>query len=444
MRRAQYPQLSFHAPLTDCDQLAELQEIDKILDANPQILELVHADLVRDIDPDKGSRGLSAETVLRILALKQRFDFTYKDLVFHLGDSPTFRWFCRLDCAQRPKKSTMQHNVKKLQPETLQAINCELVLYAMKQGIEPIRKVRTDCTGVETLILKPTDSSLLNDSVRVLARLLGEAKKSFPNILLQDHTRRAKRRFIGITNARDKAKREKLYRDLIKVTEKTVGYAERAVPILSATQLIKAEKLSQEILHYIELAKRVLSQTRRRVLEGESVPAADKIVSIFEPHTDILVKGNRDPMYGHKVCVTAGASGMILDSMILDGNPADSTLTIETMTRLKELYDKVPHQATFDGAFSSLENLTAVKELGVQDVVFAKSRGIEVEDMARSKRVYKKMRNFRAGIEATISFLKRCFALGRCTWRSLVSFKSYVWGSILSANLLIMARHALQ
>ncbi|MCG8423549.1 MAG: transposase, partial [Proteobacteria bacterium] len=230
MRRALQPQLSFTAPLTHNDRLAELQQIDKILDENPHLVELVYADLVRDIDPKKGRTGLAAETVLRILILKQTYDFTYEDLEFYLGDSPTLRWFCRLDCTELPKKSPMQRDIKKLQPETLKAAACAVVRYAMEQGIENGRKVRSDCTAVETMIHQPTDSSLLADCVRVLTRLLIAANKSTAQVAFSNHTRRANRRAKAIEYARGRGRRKRLYRDLLKITGKTVGYAERAIP----------------------------------------------------------------------------------------------------------------------------------------------------------------------------------------------------------------------
>jgi len=147
-------------------------------------------------------------------------------------------------------------------------------------------------------------------------------------------------------------------------------------------------------------------------------------------------------VYGHKICLAAGRS-LILDCKILEGNPADSTLAEEAIDRLTEIYDQPPEQVTFDGGFASKANLKAIKGKGVVDVVFAKKRGLAISAMARSKKIYKKLRNFRAGIEALISFLKRIFGLDRCTWKSLPSFHSYVWGSILAFNLLMIARHQL-
>jgi hypothetical protein len=196
----------------------------------------------------------------------------------------------------------------------------------------------------------------------------------------------------------------------------------------------------KELNHYLPLARQVVCQTRRRVLQGESVPAQDKIVSIFEPHTDIIRKDRRDTYYGHKICVTGGSSNLILDCVILDGNPADSDLTGLMLQRQKSIYGRYPLKAAFDGGFSSQANLEKAKADGVKDVCFSKGRGLGEGDMCRSRRVYKGLRDFRAGIESGISWLKRSFGLGRCTWKGLGSFKSYVWASVVSANLLTIAR----
>jgi IS5 family transposase len=199
--------------------------------------------------------------------------------------------------------------------------------------------------------------------------------------------------------------------------------------------------LAAEITRYVGLAERVISQTKRRVLYGESVPAGEKIVSIFEDHTDVIVKDKRDTHYGHKLTVTSGRSGLIIDWVVEDGNPADSTLVLRMLERQREIYGRVPRQAAFDGCYASKPNLKAGKELGVQDLAFSKKRGLEVLDMAKSAWVYKRLRNFRAGIESWISFLKRCFGLDRCTWKEAEGFARYVGASIVAANLLTLARH---
>jgi IS5 family transposase len=277
---------------------------------------------------------------------------------------------------------------------------------------------------------------------------MGEAAEDY-EVTFTDHSRRAKRRALGILNAKSNEHRLPLYRDLLKVTRKTVKSAERIARELNevtpaATQSkSRADELAKELRHYIDMAERVISQTERRVLRDESVPAGEKLVSIFEPHTDIIVKDRRDPIYGHKICLTIGVSGMITDTVVEDGNPADSTLAVEMMERQKQIYGRAPRQASFDGSFSSKDNLAAIKGLGVKDVAFSKAPGLSITDMVKSTWVYRALRKFRAGAEGVISFRKRSFGLKRCTWRGLASFKAYVHGAVLACNLLVLARHAL-
>ncbi len=105
------------------------------------------------------------------------------------------------------------------------------------------------------------------------------------------------------------------------------------------------------------MADKVIDQTERRVSQGKSVAAADKVVSIFEDHTDIIIKDRRDTHYGHKICLTGGASNLILDCIIAEGNPADTTLAIPMLDRQKQIYDRYPLKACFDGGFASKDNL---------------------------------------------------------------------------------------
>ena len=124
----------------------------------------------------------------------------------------------------------------------------------------------------------------------------------------------------------------------------------------------------------------------------------------------------------------------------MNGNPADSDLTGQMLDRHEEIYGHYPLKIALDGGFASKRNLESAKDQGIKDVCFAKKRGLEEEEMCRSTWVYKRLRRFRASIESGISWLKRCFGLTICTWKSLRSFKSYVWASIVFANLLTLAR----
>jgi IS5 family transposase len=442
--RRQKEQLSLSPARVDHAHARELEKISEILETNSGLAKLVEQDLVVGVkNPHLGCAGMSGDQVLRVLVLKMMNTFSYEDLEFHLKDSGTYRTFCRIGLMDRaPGRSTIQENIKKVRWQTLQKIHVALVEYAKQKGIEDGQKVRVDSTTVESHIHRPTDSGLLYDSVRVLARLLGRAKKASGYCGWQNHTRRAKRRMIGIHRTRKDGVRLKAYRDLLKVVRKTLGYARAALESLGRKRG-RATRLRRKLAEMIALVERVRQQTEQRVLRGEKVETAERIVSIFEPHADVLVKDHKDTYYGHKVSLTGGASGMLLDCVIEDGNPNDATRTVLMIKRQKKLYGRAPKQAAMDGTYASRPNLEDIKKLGVEEVCFSAPRGMSAEEMAGSRWVYRRLRDFRAGIEGIISFVKRCFGLKRCTWRGELSFKSYVWSSVISANLLILARHLL-
>ena len=450
MRKNYQKQMPLMITSIDHPHATELEGISQILDANPIIYEWVLQDLTRNVThTGAGAKGMSAEQVVRAAIIKQMEGYSYEELAFHLLDSVCYRGFCRIGIADKGfQKSALCNNIKAISPETWEAINRILVAYGQDKGIEKGKEVRIDCTVVSSNIHEPTDSTLLWDSVRVLTRMLGQINERFREIDISysDHTKRAKRRMLGVMNAKSKKARKKQYEDLLKVTHKAVKYANNAVSLLEVHPFSNlalsatARGIAEELKEVIRLTYRVIDQATRRVIRGKSVPSGEKIVSIFEPHTDIIVKDRRDTFYGHKVCLTGGVSNLITDCLILDGNPADTELTDQMFDRHKEIYGYYPLKAALDGGFASKANLTSAKGRGIKDVCFAKKRGLEEEEMCRSTWVYKRLRRFRAGIESGISWLKRCFGLSRCMWKSLPSFHSYVWASIVSANLLTLAR----
>jgi transposase, IS5 family len=203
-------------------------------------------------------------------------------------------------------------------------------------------------------------------------------------------------------------------------------------------ETIAAHKILEQLERAVALLKRVLSQTERRVLRGEQVPAGEKVVSFFECHTDVIVKGRRDTRYGHKIFLSGGRSGLILDCVIARGNPADAAMFPDLLSRQEAIYGRLPLKTAADGGFASQDNLRLAKSQGVKDVMFAKKRGLGVLDMVKSLWVYKKLRNFRAGLEANISRLKRAFGLDRCNWQGWPGFRQYVWSAVVSYNVLVL------
>jgi IS5 family transposase len=203
---------------------------------------------------------------------------------------------------------------------------------------------------------------------------------------------------------------------------------------------VEAIALHAEVQRHIDLARKVIGQTERRIFKGEKVPATEKVVSIFEPHTDIIVKDRRDTYYGHKICLCVGASNLITDCVVTQGNPADTELTTVMLDRQKEIYARYPLKVALDGGFASKDNLAAAKQRQIKDVCFAKKRGLQVDKMCRSQWVYNRLRRFRAGVESVISWIKRCLGFDRCTWKGQQSFQCYVWLSAVTANLITLAR----
>jgi IS5 family transposase len=442
MREKSKKQLPLMHLSSDHPQARELEAISRILDAEPTIAGLVHQDLCRGRElTATGANGMSAEQVLRAAIVKQMFGYSYELLPFHLTDSISLRAFCRIGIADKGfKKSAIAKNIKRISPASWEQINRMLVHHGKEHKVEKGRKVRMDCTVMESNIHAPTDSTLLFDCVRVLARLLNALRQHGVKLHFTDHGRRAKRRVLAVQYAKQEGQRKAAYRDLLKMARKTVGYATAAIPLAKNNAGLEGLALGAELERYVGLSRQVIDQTERRVLKGEKVPAAEKIVSIFEPHTDIIVKDRRQTHYGHKVCLCVGASNLITDCVITEGNPADSELTLTMLDRQQEIYGRYPLKVSLDGGFASKANLAAAKERQIKDVCFAKKRGLQVEEMCRSQWVYDRLRRFRAGVESVISWIKRCLGFDRCTWKGRRSFESYVWLSTVTANLMTLAR----
>ena len=421
----------------------ELEGASAWLDEHPELLDEVAADLVGKARTSRGRHGLTRETILRCAVLMHLRGESYRGLAFTLRDSLTAQRFARLDPARRPPgKSGLQATVGSVGAATWEAINRRLLEVARAEKIETGDRVRIDSTVTETHILEPSDSRLLFDGVRVLTRLLREARNELgaTGVDFHDHCRAAKRRALEAGSQRGAERRAKTYRKLLRLTGRTVGYVEAALPAVASVGTLWSRSWVGSATAYLNLLGRVAEQTERRVFGGETVPAGEKVVSLFEPHTDIIVKGGRGTHYGHKVNLATGRSGLALDVVVEDGNPADSARCLPMLERHVEHYGVPPSRAAFDGGYASRANLKEAKALGIEHVVFHKKRGLKAEDMTPSPWLYGQLKRFRAGVEAGISYLKRCFGLGRCLWRGLPRFKAYVQSAVFAHNLIRLAR----
>jgi len=436
MRKNQEDQLPLSPIWPDHELAEELRMISRILDENPEILDAIVHDLSDSGAGQGGARGLSAEQVLRCAVIKNWHQFSCRTLAFHLADSMSFRNFCRLPLGWAPSKACLAGNIRRVSSESWRQVNDLLMQWAAGQGLEDARRVRGDSTAVEAPIHHPTDSALLADGIRVLGRLLKELCGHAP-VAWSDHGRRAKTRHLQICKARGMKGKKPLYRDLLKISGWTLEYVRRALAQTPCGP--QTAVLLGRLQHYAELMERVIEQTERRVFQGEQ--ADQKLVSIFEEHADVVKKKGGDPTFGHKVFLSVGRSSLVLDCRVERGNPADERQFQPMLKRVESLFGRMPEQVGFDGGFSSGANLDWAKGKGVRDVSFPrKGKKMKIEEMVSSSWIARRLRRFRAGVEGVISWAKRIFGLDRCTWKGWKGFKRCVHLSVLSLNLLTLAR----
>ena len=423
----------------------ELKAMSQWLDGQSALVRRVAGDLRRQGVRETGRRGLPAESVLRCALLKQQRQLSYEELAFHLEDSASFRAFARLPLAWSPKKSVLHKTIGAIGAETWEAVNRTLLASAKQERLESGATVRLDSTVSAALMHEPSDSTLLCDGVRVMTRLLRRAD-ALPGALAiawRDRRRLAKKRARAIEYNRGQNKKRRLYRELIAAVQASRAELQAAAAGLAEVPGTAAERWRVEVDHYLPLIARIIGQSERRVLNGEAVPAGEKLVSLFEPHADIILKGGRQVQYGHKLNLVTGKSGLILDVVVEIGNPADAERFLPMLDRHIARTGAPPRQTAADGGYASRANLVAAKARGVTDVAFHKKSGIAIADMVKSPWVYRRLRNFRAGIEAGISCFKRVYGAARCTWRGLDHFKAYIWSAVVAHNLVLFARRQL-
>jgi len=420
----------------------ELKAMSQWLDGQSGLISQVAADLRQQGVRETGRRGLPAESVPRCALLKRQRQLSYEELAFDLEDSASFRAFARLPLKWSPKKSVLHQTIAALRPETWEAINRALLASAKQARLESGARVRFDSTVTAALMHEPSDSALLCDAVRVMTRLLGRAETltQTPAVRWRDRRRLAKKRARAIEYSRGQDKKRQLYRDLVAAARASRAELQAVAVALAESAESAIARWRAEVDHYLPLIARVVTQTQRRVFDGQTAPAGEKLVSLFEPHADIIVKGGRQVQYGHKLNLATGKSGLILDVVIEAGNPADAERFLPMLDRHIARAGAPPRQTAADGGYASRANLDAAKARGVADVAFHKKCGIAVADMVKSPWVYRRLRNFRAGIEAAISCFKRAYGAARCTWRGLEHFKAYIWSAVVAHNLVLFAR----
>jgi IS5 family transposase len=349
-----------------------LQAVSDFLDQHASLIELVRQDLERGLKkPGSGRNGIAPSQALRSLILMRVKNWDYRELRERINDGVTLRGFTRFDGHRVPKHDAFNRAFTRLTAETLTAVNQAVVAAAVKLDLEDGKKLRVDTTVVETNIHFPTDATLLWDSVRTVSRLVDQLQQQLPwkPVVFPNRKRSARRRMQQIQRMTAQQRSQQQvpkYRELIAIAQQVIDDARRVVKTveqkrkrnktkLSIMASATVDQLRKEIGEHCQLAGRVIAQTRRRVLEGEQVPAEDKVYSIFEPHTDLIKRGKQQKPVelGHKVFLAESANGLITHYRVLDGNPADCTQVAESVARHQELFECVPELYAADRGFFS-------------------------------------------------------------------------------------------
>ena len=442
MRETRIAQASIFENYSKHEFGARLKALSNRLDQHPELLLLIAQDLIDASVENVGRKGLSVETIFRCLLLKQQLRISYEQLAFHLSDSMTYRTFARLPNRSTPSRSGLQSTIRSIKPETLEKVHEVLLVNWLKEGVLSMDKLRIDSTVVASNIAPPSDSQLLNDGVRVLSRLLAKSKNvTGVKLRFTDQRKPSKSLAFQIFNAKNSGK-EALYPRLLKLVRVVLKQTDRGLEDVKvgARDSDKARQWTSQVERYRDLTLRVIDQTERRVIQKESVHSSEKIVSLFESHTDIIVKGFRDVQYGHKINLSSEKSGFITYLSIEKGNPSDTDLFMPVLNFHRSKLGHLPHSVVADGGYASQENVARGRKLGVKRVVFHKPVGLSLHAMGVKLKTFTQLRNFRAGVEGNISELKRSFGATKANWKGLDGFKAYVWSSVLSYNLMRLAR----
>ncbi len=462
VRRAYAQRSLVEVLLPDGDKLwdAELRAIDAILD-DEDIVDLVDAALRRrrPQSSSRGRLGTPVVVVLRMLVLKHLYDWSFAECEREVRGSLVHRAFCRIDGERVPDAKTLIRLAALLGAETLKAIVERLVHVAQERRVARGHRMRVDTTVVETNIHYPTDSTLLADGVRVLTRTMQRirAEVGDAGLAVRDRTRSLARRVFEITQrsrkatARTgapvrehaKARMTALYREAMAITRATVREAETVGAVIAETLGLGVQALRDQLRETIGLVRRVLAQTRARVLKGDT-HYPDKVLSLFEPATEAIRKGKaaKPTEFGKVVKIQEAEAGLITDYTVCPTRGPDQELWTPALSTHQELFGRPPKLAVADGGFASAANERAATALGVKQVALPRTRGRpgpKAHPPPR-QRWFRQALRWRTGCEGRISVLKRCHGLRRCRYRGVRGMERWVGLGVIANNLRILGR----
>jgi len=433
-----------------------LAQIDQLLE-DDALYHLIRHDLAKRFPKTEqtGRNSTPVEVILRMLAVKRLYGLSYERTEYQVRDSLVLRQFCRVYLNEVPDDTTLLGWAGLIRPNTLEQFNQRLTALATQLKVTQGRKLRTDGTVVETHIHPPSDSSLLADGVRVLGRTLSRARQvlgastQLGSEVFRNRVRSARRlaRQVGEAMRRTsdaaKAEGQRAYRRLVQTTRQTLSQAQQVLPALKRLAGKTAQTLTQTLETFLPRVEQVVDQTTRRVLDQEKVPAGEKIVSLFEAHSDILRrnKAHKPTQYGHKVWLDEVDGGVVTRWQVLEGNPNDDQQWPPSLEQHQQSFGHPPYQASGDRGIHSSENERMAQEKGVQRIILPQPGYKSQERQQHEKQPwFRRGRRWHAGVEGRISVLKRRFGLDRCRDHGETGFEKWVGWGVIAGNLMTIGR----
>ena len=434
-----------------------LEPVDQLLD-DPLLVDLVRDCLAgrRPASARTGRPGIAPDRLLRCCVLKHLKGWSFRDLDRELRSNLIYRRFTRFDAEATPTYSAFSRLFAVLSPAVTEQIHQRVVGLAREQGAASGRKIRVDSTAIETNVHYPTDSTLLGDGIRVLSRSLKRMAAECQAGVLEvvNHGRAVKHRLLEISRAAKsltQASRQRMqesYQKLLGLTRSAVRQAGLALRRCESGRLpvvgsvLRMEVQAGQLRHFLPLVEKVITQTQERVFGGNR-HVEGKVLSLFEPHTQVIRKGkaHKPNEFGRLVRIDEVENGIVSGYQILEGNAADTDSWLPALEQHEATFGHVPAMATADRGFFSAENERKAEDLGVEKVALpARGRLSKTRAKRQKQRWFKRALRWRAGEEATISHLKNPFSLRRATYKGERGFKRYVGWSVITKNLFSIAR----
>jgi IS5 family transposase len=428
--------IKFERP--DWSRNLELGLIDTILEQHPHLISLLEEDIIRGQKSSVFGRKdtPSVEQIVHAAIYKELKGLEYRQLEYHQTDSRICAAFIKIDDL-RPYCFQVYHKyISQISSDNLQKLLVELNKIAIDEGLEDIEKIRQDSTVVETNIHYPTNNSILWDCIKEANRLLGHLREEINTLSYLDYTKQAKKTYYKINMIKGQDKRAELFRKQLVLFVKTINQVSNVIKKNPCCSII-AMALFGQLEKHREVMKLVYDMVRLKEIKGEKVPNESKIYSIYEQHTDIIVKGSREVQFGHKVDLCSGKSNLVLNCQVLRGNPSDKALFAPAVDDIIDNYGQVPRDCVTDGGYASLANQAHAQEQGITNIVFNKVVG-SLQNIASSKNLGTRLKKWRSEIEAVISNIKRGFNLARCTWKGWEHFVAKVLWSVIAYNIRVM------